>query len=354
MPQLNKVCHLISSLKIGGAERFVIDLSLEQMKMGYEVTIISFGSMNDELYNVAVIANINVIIFNKKWWSKNITTLKLLKSFNILHLHSPVILKVILLAIPLLNKQIIIYTRHGEGLYKELVWKLVHKLAKPFISAVTFVSKNGQCVFRNVHGWHNTKQQVIENGISVSKDKLIKTNLKTLRIGSVGRMVPLKSQTDLIQAWSELPDEIRTKIELHLIGDGECRASLEQQVVLLKAEKSIVFHGFLSDRIEILSLFDLLVVSSESEGLSIAILEAMSQAKAVIATNVGGNPRLIKHDVTGMLYEYGDIKQLTNAIVVYYRNAELLYNHGINAQNHIIENYSLNKTTREYDGIYQQ
>jgi len=353
MPQLNKVCHLLSSLKIGGAERFVIDLSLEQLKLGYEVTIISFGSTNDDLYNVAVKANINVIIFNKKWWSKNITFLRLLKKFNILHLHSPVILKVMLLTIPFLNKQKTIYTRHGEGLYKEPIWKLVHKLAKPFISAVTFVSKNGQCVFRNIHGWNNTKQQVIENGISVSKKKLIKSDLKILRIGSVGRMVPLKSQTDLIKAWAELPEKIRTNVELHLIGDGECRASLEQQVTQLKAQDSIFFHGFLSERFEILSLFDLLVVNSESEGLSIAILEAMSQAKAVIATNVGGNPQLVKQNVTGLLYEYGNIKQLTNAIKSYHYNTELLYSHGINAQNHIKENYSLNKTAREYDAIYQ-
>ena len=85
--------------------------------MGYEVTIISFGSTNDELYNVAIKANINVIIFNKKWWSKNITLCSILKKFNILHLHSPVILKVILLTLPLLTQQKIIYTRHGEGLY---------------------------------------------------------------------------------------------------------------------------------------------------------------------------------------------------------------------------------------------
>jgi glycosyltransferase involved in cell wall biosynthesis len=353
MPQLNKVCHLLSSLKIGGAERFCIDLSLEQQKMGYEVTIISFGSTNDELYNVAVKENINVIIFNKKWWTRNITLCSILKKFNILHLHSPVILKVILLTLPLLTKQEIIYTRHGEGLYQEFIWKLTHKLAKPFISAVTFVSQNGQRVFNKIHRWSNIQQQVIENGISVSDLKIVKTNSPILRIGSVGRMVPLKSQRDLIQAWANLPENIKSNIELHLIGDGECRQLLEKQVLALGAQKSIFFHGFLNDRFKILALFDLLVVSSESEGLSIAILEAMAQQKPVIATNVGGNPRLIQNNLTGVLYEYGDIKHLTSAILDYYQKPETLNQHGINAQTHVKTNYSLNKTAREYDGLYQ-
>ncbi|MCI2282225.1 glycosyltransferase family 4 protein [Colwellia sp. MSW7] len=309
-------------------------------------TILSFGSEDDDLYKVAVKANIRVILLKKKWWSKNLDTFDVLKKFDVLHLHSPIILKVILLLIPALTHRKLIYTRHGEGQYDTISWKVVHILARPFISATTYVSTNGQNVFNKVHGWKNTPQKVIENGINIPNDIIVDNEPTVLRIGSVGRMVPLKSQKDLILAWANLPIKIRSKVEIHLIGDGVCREILEQQVVNLNAQMSIFFHGFLSDRFDILSLFDLLVVSSESEGLSIAILEAMAHAKPVIATRVGGNPQLVKDDLTGYLYEYGDIKKLSNTILTYYQNMEVLERHGNNAKKHVQDNYSLEKTAR--------
>lgn len=357
MQQFLRVCHLLSSLKIGGAERFVIDLSIEQKKMGHDVTIVSFGSKQDELYHVAINAKIKVVVLCKKWFNNNKLTLHELNTFDIIHMHSPVILKAILVLLPLLNKQKLIYTRHGEGRYNSSVWRTIHWLAKRFIFATTFVSYDGQKVFQTDHGWKNMRQQVIENGICVDEEKTNSsshhTNSTKLRLGSVGRMVPLKSQHDLITAWSKLPVEIQKHIEVHLIGDGESRAFLEQKATDLDATSSIYFHGFVTDRDKISSLFDLLVVNSESEGLSIAILEAMAKSKPVIATNVGGNPRLVVQNKTGMLYEYGDVNFLTDLIIQYYENETLITEHGANAHEYIKENYSLKNTADKYDLLYQ-
>ena len=72
-----------------------------------------------------------------------------------------------------------------------------------------------------------------------------------------------------------------------MIGDGESRAFLEKKVTDLGASSSIYFHGFVTDRDSISNLFDVLVVSSQSEGLSIAILEAMKMEIDIEAPCVG-------------------------------------------------------------------
>jgi len=291
MHQPLRICHLLSSLKIGGAERFVIDLALQQIKSGHDVTILSFGASTDELYSVAIKENIKVILFNKRWYSKNIMAYQLLKNFNILHIHSPITLKALMLPIGFFRKTKIIYTRHGEGKYNSPIWKIVHTASKPFIYAVTFVSEKGQTIFNDIHDWKNKKQLVIENGISSPVSPQPPMYEKKLKLGSVGRMVDLKKQFHLIQAWSQLDNNLKKNVEIHFIGDGECREELEQLANKDPLAENIVFHGFMNERNDIQSLFDILVVTSESEGLSIAILEAMIEEKAVIGSNVGGNPR---------------------------------------------------------------
>jgi len=352
MYQPLRICHLLSSLKIGGAERFVIDLALQQIKKGHDVEILSFGASTDELYSVAIKENIKVILLNKRWYSKNITVYNLLKSFNILHVHSPITLKAIILSIAFFKKTRIIYTRHGEGKYNSFIWKIVHRISKPFISAVTFVSKNGQSVFNDVHHWDTKKQSVIENGISHPVFAQPPLYEKKLKLGSVGRMVDLKKQSHLIKAWAQLNKSVKENVELHFIGDGECRKELELLANKDLLAGNIVFHGFMNERNKIQSLFDILVVTSISEGLSIAILEAMIEGKAVIATDVGGNSRLVKDQNTGVLYTFGNIEALTIAIENYSNNITLAKGHGERAFKHITENYSINSSMEQYNNFY--
>jgi len=354
MQQLKKVCHILSSLKIGGAERFVIDLCVEQNKNRCIAEILSFGSESDELVEVAKNHKIKVTHITKKWWTNNILTLKTLKEFNVLHIHSPVSLKAVLLISPFLSGQRLIYTRHGEGRYNSTVWIFVHKLIRPFINAVTFVSKNGQKVFQEDHPWPNKVHKVIENGIPLSTNIQGRLNKNKLRIGSVGRVVELKKQSHLIKAWNDLPLVIKSKIEIHIIGDGDCYENLKEQAIQCELSQNIVFHGFMNDRVNIQKLFDLLVVTSESEGLSIAILEAMAEGKPVIGSNVGGNSRLIIDDVTGFLYPFGDIVKLQNAIKKYINDESLLCTHGKQALEHVVSNFSINVTMKKYESIYNE
>jgi glycosyltransferase involved in cell wall biosynthesis len=95
-------------------------------------------------------------------------------------------------------------------------------------------------------------------------------------------------------------------------------------------------------------------VTSESEGLSIAILEAMAEGKPVIGSNVGGNSRLVIDNVTGVLYPFGDIVKLQSAIMKYVNNEDLLYFHGKQALKHVTNNFSINSAMKKYESLYNE
>ena len=96
-----------------------------------------------------------------------------------------------------------------------------------------------------------------------------------LNIVCVGRFYAVKNHDFLLVMISELVQE-RQDICLHLIGDGELLESLQASVIRLKIEKHVRFWGKRADVAQLLSLFDVMVMTSKSEGLGVAALEAQA------------------------------------------------------------------------------
>lgn len=119
--------------------------------------------------------------------------------------------------------------------------------------------------------------------------------------------------------------ELGYNIELHLIGDGECRQSLESQALQLGIHQRVVFHGAL-DHNQIwswLQVSDIFVHPSFSESLGLAIVEAMACRLPVIAARTGGVPSLVEHNVSGLLVEPGNMDDLARAIQILIDNPGL-------------------------------
>ena len=116
----------------------------------------------------------------------------------------------------------------------------------------------------------------------------------------MARLVWFKGLHILIAA---MPNILKAKpnTTLIIIGDGPLRADLETQARDLKVDQNVLFLGERSDVIELLSVLDIFVLPSVSEGMPITILEAMVAAKPVVATKVGGIPELIRDGETGFL-----------------------------------------------------
>src|SRR5262249_47460996 len=129
--------------------------------------------------------------------------------------------------------------------------------------------------------------------------------------------------------------------ELHFYGDGPDRALLQAQADACGGSSLIVFHGTLLDRSLIYHGLDILVVASRMEGLSLAIMEAMAHQIAIVATDVGGNSRLIHNDCTGLLIPYGDPERLAAALDKLLETPGLRRRLGEAALAFVSENFSL-------------
>lgn len=106
---------------------------------------------------------------------------------------------------------------------------------------------------------------------------------------------------------------------LHIYGDGDRRAALEEQSRHLGVD--VIFHGRVNDvRDRLERDVDIFVLPSRAENLPISILEAMAAALPVIATRVGGIPELVVDGATGLLVEPDDVAALTGAIEALARN----------------------------------
>lgn len=133
-------------------------------------------------------------------------------------------------------------------------------------------------------------------------------------IANVGALVGHKGQRHLIDAMlfvvREVPDA-----HLVIFGEGDLRAPLEKQVKHLSLEKRVLLPGFREDVLTLVKSADLFVMSSVTEGLGSAVLDAMAMGLAVVGTRAGGIPEAVVDGETGALVEPGEAAPLAAAIV---------------------------------------
>jgi glycosyltransferase involved in cell wall biosynthesis len=146
---------------------------------------------------------------------------------------------------------------------------------------------------------------------------------KILRIISVGRLVSAKGQYILIEALAKLLNE-NYSLELVLVGDGPERHLLEQLTVTLKVEDRVMFTGGITEAevLQQLSRADIFVLPTVSEGISVAIMEAMAMEVPVISCAVSAVPELIQNYHDGILVPPGDLEALCAAMRLLIENVE--------------------------------
>ena len=347
------IIHVVSSLQVGGAERFVIDLCNAQRRSGWHASILSYGSPTDPLVVICSRSGIPVIHRQKYSISSYLRWRRALASADVIHLHSPAVLKPLSIVLPIFERPRIIYTRHGATLPPGRHWSTIHRIAERYIDEVAFVSNECMEKFMSAFDWSEKHSHVVENGIEIPASRLTVGKNPKFRLSMVGRMVPLKQQITLLQALSYLDEPKHERISLDFFGDGECRASLEDYANQQLGKIDVRFHGNVSDRGQIYANTDLLVVTSETEGLSIAMLEAMAYGIPVVATNVGGNPRLVIDGQTGRLFEYDDPQALSTILSELIESPLILEKWGTAARDRVSETFSLQSTTEKYEKIYR-
>ncbi len=141
-------------------------------------------------------------------------------------------------------------------------------------------------------------------------------------------------------------------MELWLVGDGPLRPVVEKTVVEMGLEGRVLFLGVRNDVPKLLAASDVLVLSSEYEGVPLTVLEAMAAGKPVIATAVGGVPELVEDGVTGILVPPRNPEALAQGILRLAKDADLRQRMGKAAQQWALERFDIARTAREYEALY--
>lgn len=168
---------------------------------------------------------------------------------------------------------------------------------------------------------------------------------------AVGNLFPIKGHRWLVDAMplvlKRCPDAL-----LLLVGDGPERAPLERQVRELGLGAHVRLVGSRADVPQLLAQSRVVVVPSTSEGLGIAILEALALAKPVVASRVGGIVEVLEHRKTGLLVPARDPEALAAGILEILSNPVLAAELGAQGRRFVGERFRADTMVRRVESVY--
>ncbi|MFZ5639602.1 MAG: glycosyltransferase family 4 protein [Bacillota bacterium] len=278
------------------------------------------------------------------------------EKFDIVHCHGSKAGLVGRVAAWLAGTQVVIATVHNFVVYDEVSFlkRTVFTRGEKFLgrrtSGIITVSRALKEELADKFGVPGRKITAIYNGVDFTRFNK-EPDLTGLRealeireggavVGTVARMAPQKGLSYFIEAIAILIRE-GSAGNFIIVGDGPLRPGLEDLARRLGISGRVIFPGFQPDILPFLKLFDVFVVPSVAEGLSITTIEAMAAGKAVIASNVGGLPELVKPGLNGLLVPPRDAGALAQAIKTLTGQPELYKKMGLAGQNMVTSEFSI-------------
>jgi glycosyltransferase involved in cell wall biosynthesis len=369
-----KILHIIDSGGLYGAEVMLLNLVAEQIKQGLTPLIASIGDHYcgvKPLETEARRRGLQIETFRMRPGPNFAGAFKVLRfarreGVDILHSHGykPNILFGLmpkgLRRIPM------VATLHGwictGGCDRMRLYECLDRLSLRFIDRVVVVTE-AMCAKVKVKNLC-----VVNNGIPINEsdtsnkvgDKKCQMDPKLLdfcqggfTIGAIGRLSPEKGYDILLKAVKEVA-ETNPEVRLVILGEGDERFALEEQVKRLGLEQRVLMPGYVENARLSLPLFRMFALSSLTEGLPIVILEAMQAGVPIVATKVGGIADVLENGTTGILVDPSDPVAFAEALRKMINEPSLLSRFAENGKKTVHEKYSSSKMTFNYLAVYNQ
>ncbi|MFI5251583.1 MAG: glycosyltransferase family 4 protein [Bacteroidota bacterium] len=311
----------------GGAEVHLHEVFSRIAKMGHQVTLYCSryeGAAPEENMNgIHVIREGGRYLFNYRVIFKYLTRFRHEKYdlviddmnkipfFTPLYVHEPLYI----ITHHLFNKSIFLEVSWSLAMYVYLMEKAGFNLCKS--SRIPFIV-----------GSPSTKQELLERGFPPEQVEIInycvdhvvhrsdpsKRSVSPL-IGYFGRLKKYKSADQLLRAFARLSADL-PELNLIVVGEGDHRKALEQLAAELKIDKKVQFTGFVDEQTKVGYLQEVwfAVNTSSKEGWGLTVIEANACGTTVIASDVPGLRDAVKDGETGLLYEFGNVDDLTGKI----------------------------------------
>jgi len=211
-------------------------------------------------------------------------------------------------------------------------------------------------------GIDSEKISLVYSGIDLNKyqpSKLLKNVKRELKIpknaivaGCVAALTPCKAHEILIQAAS-IACKKDDRLFFLLIGDGECEHRLKAMVSQRSLNHRIIFTGFRTDIGDLMHITDIFVISSKTEGLGTAILDAMAMGLPIVATCAGGIPEIVTNNYNGLLSSVGNYDALAENLLRMSSDQSFRKKCGKNSKL-AAEKFSITKTVQSTISIYEE
>lgn len=361
-----KVLHIIKSLGRGGAEMLLQETLKLHKKDEFEFHYIYFLPWKNQMVegiesaggivNLIAAKNNLGLLFSARKIIKYIKANKI----DIVHCHLPwagfvgrIVHK--LLRIPL------IYTEHNKQERYHTITKLLNKITFNWQSIAIAVSNDvADSIEKNIHP--KTPIKTILNGVDV--DTFIKNHDERLSLRSayqieensifIGTIAVFRFQKRL-KEWITVFKKIHAKhptIRGCIIGDGILKEEIMQHLRKEEMESFIIFPGLQTNVLPWLSAIDIFMMTSEFEGLPIALLEAMSMGCAVVCTEAGGIKEVIRNGKDGFTEQVEDWESLVRPLDYLIQNPSEIKNYGQLARDRIKNSFSLNSMVQNTENLY--
>ena len=174
---------------------------------------------------------------------------------------------------------------------------------------------------------------------------------KSLLFGYIGRLGTEKNLGMMLRAFARLN---RPDTRLALIGEGACRGELEELARTLEIADKVLFTGPIENIAPCYQALDVFLMSSTTEQMSIALLEAMATGLPVISTDVGDSANVLGDPGAPAVVPSGDLEAYANSLRAISADAALRSRLGTANRDRCVREYSLNAMIAEYRRLYEK
>lgn len=178
-------------------------------------------------------------------------------------------------------------------------------------------------------------------------------NKKQPLIGMIGRLDKEKNPGLILDI---LPELIRLfpDLKCFFVGEGSLRGDLIRRAEEMGLNSMAVFTGYREDARTIISLLDVVIIPSWTEGIPKTLLESMAFEKPVVATRVGGVPDVIRDGKNGFLVPPGDPRVMADKVAFLLADSELRHRMGIAGRDLMVNEYSDRRMVSQMDEFYEK
>ncbi len=362
-----RLMQITHDLAIGGLQKVVVNLCRAIDKNRFHIIVLclrALGPLTEEIEQLGIKV---ILLPQKKTGTDYFSFLKVAhilrkERIQVIHTHNTQPLIDSTLAVILsCGGQRIIHTDHARQFPDKKRYMFAEWFSSHFVYKIVGVSEQTTENLYKYEKMSLKKLVTIENGIDGSRflidiDRQVKRKALGIRcdgqvIGIISRLEEVKGITYLLQAISEItmafPD-----LTLLIVGDGSEMKNLKSETKKLNIEQNVVFSGPRNDIPEIFQILDIYLLPSLSEGLPIGLLEAMASGCPVIASNVGGIPRVIINNDSGILVEPGNPQELASSVIRLLKDKTLRQKISNNMKKIFMEKYSADNMIRKYTRLY--